>query len=161
MKIEIDFNKVVPINMMFGESEEETKQLCEYLDEAKEYINYYSWHHGINNSYYGIGVGGIFAIFLFEIIPNREDIDNYVWVIVGDIPPAYITCEDAPNPACALDIYIGAMSESVQASIAGESVESLIPVNVPATPENGEMLKSRLEFLGEKVLSNYEKDLEA
>jgi hypothetical protein len=41
------------------------------------------------------------VVFLFEIIPSREDVDDKVWLIVGDLPPAYITAEDAPNPAAA------------------------------------------------------------
>lgn len=144
---------------MTGESAEERDSLRSYLQEAEDEINYYSWHDGIVNSYFGMGVGGIFAVFLFEILPNREEIDNFVWVIVGDLPSAYITCEEAPNPACALDGYIGAMEEWVEAAKSGKSVENLIPVNVHATPEYGEQLESRLKFLDEKILVNYKADL--
>ena len=144
---------------MSGESEEETECLNSYLREAKEEINYYSWHDGIVSSFFGIGVGGIFAVFLFEIVPNREDVGNFIWVTVGDLPSAKITCEEAPNPACALDGYIGAMEEWVEAAKSGKSVENLIPVNVPATPENGEQLETRLKFLEEKILVNYKADL--
>ena len=146
---------------MAGDSDEETALLNSHLEEAVEYLNFFSWHSGIKESYFGIGIGGIFSVFLFEITPNREDVDDYVWVIVGDIPPAYITCEDAPNPASALDGYIGAMSEWAEAALAGESVAELIPVNVPATPEAGENLKTRLEFLDSRVLAGYEDDLKA
>ncbi len=144
---------------MSGESEEETESLNNYLREAEEEINFYTWHNGIANSYFGMGVGGIFAVFLFEVIPNREDIDKFVWVIVGDLTPAYITCEDAPNPACAFDGYIGAMEEWVEAAKFGKSVENLIPVNVPATPEYGAQLENRLRFLNERILINYKDDL--
>ena len=110
MRNNIDFSKVTLSNQMFGESDEETKLLKEYFDEAAEYLNFYDWHSGIKESYFGMGIGGIFSVFLFEINPTREDVDDYVWVVVGDIPPAYITCENAPNPATAIDGYIGAMS---------------------------------------------------
>ena len=96
--LNLDFSKVIPVSEMSGESEEETEDLRKYLREAEEEINFYTWHNGIVNSYFGMGVGGIFAVFLFEIIPNREDVDKFVWVIVGDLPSAYITCEEAPNP---------------------------------------------------------------
>ena len=155
----IDFSKLVPTSQMVGESDEETILLNSHLEEAVEYIEFYNWHSGINKSYFGMGVGGIFAVFLFEIIPNRKDIDDCVWVIVGDIPPAYITCEISPNPATALDSYIGAMSEWVEAALSGDSVAELIPVNVPATPEAGESLKTRLNFLDKNVLTRYEDDL--
>jgi len=137
----LDFSKVVPIAEMGGESDEETEELKAYLLEAESEINFYSWHDGIVCSYFGMGVGGIFAIFLFEILPNRKSVDDYVWVIVGDLPPAYITCDNAPNPACALDCYICAMEDWVKAAKNGDSVENLIPVNIPASPENGALLE--------------------
>ena len=155
----IDFTKVVPVSEMQGQYQEEIESLRALLVEAEREINFYSWHDGIVKSFFGIGVGGIFGVFLFQILPNRDDVDDFVWVVVGDLPPAYITCEDAPNPACALDGYIGAMEEWVAAAKAGESVENLIPVNVPATPENGELLEARLRFLDERILVNYESDL--
>jgi len=81
------------------------------------------------------------------------------WVIVGDIPPAYLTCDQCPNPATALDGYIGAMLEWVDAAEKGEPVAELIPVNAPATRENAQRLKTRMSFLEENILSEYENDL--
>ena len=78
---------------------------------------------------------------------------------MGDLPPAYLTTEDCPNPAAALDGYIGAMMEWVHAAQNGESVADLIPVNVPATKENGDMLKTRLNFLDDRILKDYHNDL--
>jgi hypothetical protein len=156
----LDFSKVVPTAEMGGGTDEETEELKAYLNEAESEINFYSWHDGIVRSYFGMGIGGIFAIFLFEILPNRKNVDNFVWVIVGDLPSAYITCETAPNPACALDCYICAMEEWVEAAKIGKSVENLIPVNVPATPENGLLLETRLKFLDEKILVNHKADLD-
>ncbi|NIJ19851.1 hypothetical protein FHS95_001520 [Sphingomonas naasensis] len=106
---------------------------------------------------YQIGVlgahfDGIFSIFLFEIEPGRDDVDHWAWDIVGDILPAYITCKDARNPYEALDGYIGAMEEWVQAAREGASVADLIPVNVPATPANAALLDSRLKFLDAEIL---------
>jgi hypothetical protein len=73
-------------------------------------------------------------------------------VIVGDVPPAYITCHYAKTPYVALDGYIGAMEEWVEAAREGKSVADIIPVNVPATPAYAEMLGSRLKFLDKNVL---------
>lgn len=155
----IDFSKVTPISRMNWDADEESKLLHGYFEEALEEINYYTWHDGVLESFFGIGVGGIFAVFLFKVKPNRPEVDEYMWVVVGDLPPAYITCEDAPNPACALDGYVGAMDEWVGAAIAGDSIDNIIPVNVPATAENGRLLKTRLRFLDEEILAKYEADL--
>jgi len=159
MQSNIDFSKVVPLNEMVGENKQETVSLHEFLDEAVEYLNAFDWHTGIKDGFFGLGMDGIFAVFLFEIEPADKETDDYVWVVVGDIPPAYITCENAPNPAAALDGYIGAMSLWVEAALAGKSVDALIPVHIPATAEAGADLQSRLEFLDQNVLSQYEADL--
>lgn len=82
--------------------------------------------------------------------------DSWVWVIVGDVPPAYITCEDAKNPYEALDAYMGAMEEWVRAAQTGESVADLIPVNVPATPANAAMLDRRPKLIDEQILPSLE-----
>ncbi len=81
--------------------------------------------------------------------------------VVGDLPPAYITTEDAPNPATALDGYIGAMDDWVKAAKAGQSVADLIPVNVSPTVENAKRLESRLRFLDKEVLAHCAEDLKS
>jgi len=96
---------------------------------------------------------------LTRIEPARDGIDEWVWVIVGDVPPAYITAEDAPNPACALDGYIGAMDGWVRAVLTGGSVDGLIPVNVSPSPENAKRLEARLRFLDGEILARYKNDL--
>src|SRR5882672_191257 len=144
MRVEVDISKVVPVALMKGDDAEETAGLRELLPEATNYLKSFGWLREIKAAYFGLGVAKIVGVFLFEIIPSREDVDDKVWVIVGDLPPAYITAEDAPNSAAALDAYIGAMQEWVEAAKAGRSVENLIPVNVPPTPENAARLESRL-----------------
>lgn len=48
----------------------------------------------------------MFTIFLARIIPTRRSIDEYVWIVVGDIPPAYLVTDDYPSPKQALEGYI-------------------------------------------------------
>ena len=159
MNVEVEMSKVVPVAQMKGDNEEETAGLLEMFVEAKNYLQTFPWVREVKAAYLGIGVAKIVGIFLFEIVPSREDVDDRVWVIVGDLPPAYITAEDSPNPAAALDAYIGAMEQWVEAAKAGRSVKNLIPVNVPPTLENAARLESRLSFLDREILSKYPDDL--
>lgn len=138
---------------------EEGRELHEYLSEARSFLLYYKWCKKILDEYLGIFVPGIIGVFLFKIVPTGNNVDEWVWVIVGDIPPAYLTCELCPNPTTALDGYIGAMSDWVNAASKGESVANLIPVNVPATPGNADLLRRRLAFLNKKILSVHMDDL--
>lgn len=120
--------------------------------QAQQYLSAHRWVAGIEKEYLGAALHGIVYIFLFKIRPAQAGVDSWLWVIVGDLPPAYLTCDECKTPSEALDGYIGAMEEWVAAVRAGRSVAELIPVNVPATPENAEMLGSRLAFLEEKVM---------
>lgn len=127
--------------------------------EARDFIEFYSWCESIDESHVGMLFPGIIGVFLFKIGHSREDVDGWVWVVVGDVPPAYITCEHAPNPATALDGYLGAMEDWVAAAESGAPVEHLIPVNAPASKETADMLRSRIAFLDQRILSQYQVDL--
>jgi hypothetical protein len=131
------------------------------LKEATDYLDSFKWCRQIVESYVGIAVPGVVAVFLSRIIPNQPDVDEWLWLIVGDLPPAYITTEDAPNPATALDAYIGAMEKWVDAARSGKPVDGLIPVNVPPTKEYADMLAKRLRLLDAEILSHYKEDLKA
>jgi len=122
------------------------------LAEARDYINFYDWGKVIKKEYLGYGAEGIIYIFLFEISPGRPDVPQWIWVIVGDVPSAFIPGDETKTPYQALDEYIGAMEEWVEAARQGKSVAKLIPVNVDANLANAEMLAGRLKFLEEKVL---------
>lgn len=159
MNIPINFSKLCKSNEIQGEDKIETKQLYELLDQATNYINSFKWCKDVKESYMGIGVSKILGIFLFHILPDGPKVDEWIWVIVGDLPPAYITIENAPNAACALDGYIGAMEEWVEAVKAGKSVDELIPVNVSPTIKYAMMLEERLKVLDKKFLSFYKDDL--
>jgi hypothetical protein len=140
-------------------TEDGAEDLRAYLSEARDFLLYYKWCRGILEEYVGIFAGGVIGVFLFKIDPARPDVDGWIWVIVGDVPPTYLTCDRCPNPATALDGYIGAMTEWVEAASKGKSVAELIPVDVPATLANAELLRKRLSFLDTRVLSQYRKDL--
>ncbi|MFM9927484.1 hypothetical protein VLK31_31210 [Variovorax sp. H27-G14] len=129
--------------------------------EARIFLEYYDWCETITEEYVGMVYPGIVGVFLFRFLPARKGVDEWVWVITGDLPPAYITCEDSPNPATALDSYIGAMLEWIRAIDEGAPTGQLIPVNVAPSKENAARLKTRLEFLDEKILSGYAEDLKA
>ncbi len=156
---QIDFSKVRPANEIVGEDEEDTILLKGHLTEAVDYVNRQKWCSEIVECFFGFGVGGVAAVFLFNIRSDDPEVDDYVWAVVGDIPPLYLTVEDCPNPACALDGYIGALEQWAAAAIKQKAMEGLPPVSAPATVENGKALKRRLQFLDREVLSQYQSDL--
>jgi hypothetical protein len=155
----LDLSKVVPSSQLAGDSEQDTMLLQKMLIEAETYLSSFEWCGDIEESYFGIGVGGVVAVFLFKIRTTRDEVDDWIWVIGGDLPPAYISIENAPNPACALDGYIKAMAEWVEAVKSGKPVSLLMPMNVPSTTDWANELQTRLEYLDREILSYYRNDL--
>jgi hypothetical protein len=114
---------------------------------ARLFLESFAWCGGIEESYVGILHSDIVAVFLFKIHPAKPDIDEWLWVVVGDLPSAYLVCDNSPNPATALEGYIEEMSRWVDAVEHGRSVADLIPTRVDPTPKYAAMLKSRLGVL--------------
>jgi len=148
----VDIKRMQPVDSIEGDSIDDTKLLRKMATEACEFMREQEWCERIDHQYLAYGVGGVVAIFLFQITPRFEDVDSCLWVIVGDIPPAYIVVDDNPTVADALDGFCSEMEAWVEAAEAGESVEDLIPVNAPPTPANVEQLKCRLGFLRSQIL---------
>ena len=156
---DIDFTKVVDVGLYNNSLLEDRDDFDQMLNEAKSELQFYNWCLEILESYVGIFYAGVVGVFLFKIIRSSDVVDEWHWVVVGDLPPIHITCRDSPNAACALDAYIGEMQEWVKAAENNKSVAELVPVSVPATPENAIRLKSQLTMLDERVLSEYAEDL--
>lgn len=117
--------------------------------EALNFINRFSWCAEVEAFYEGLQVVGVIGVFLVKIRPARPDIDERLWIVVGDLPPAYLVADDNPTPEDAIAGYIHEMRRWVEAARSGKPVDDLIPVNVPPTEEYADMLGRRLRTLEE------------
>ena len=152
----MDTSVLIPETKIQGEDQEETQELKSMLQEAKEYIESFNWTPKISQAYMGIGLGGVIGVFLFKFahaIKGTED--EYLWVIVGDIPSAYLVTEEAPGPVQALEIYCELMNDWAEAVTNNSSLEEVFPVKAPATKEHAEMLFSRITFIREKIIPEF------
>jgi hypothetical protein len=155
----VDISKLVPAASLVGEDEEETGELRELAARAKDFVKSFEWCQTVEDVRTGIAVAGVIGVFLVRIIPRRIDVDDALWVVVGDLPPAYLVTDDAPTAVRAIEIYIGLMQEWVDAVKAGRRVEELVPVNAEPTKEVAEMLQSRLDFLTNRLLPAFRTDM--
>jgi len=96
----------------------------------------------------------------FTFRPPRA-VDDTLWVVVGDLPSAYLALDDAPTWREALQGYVYEMGQWVSAVKQGDSLDDVIPVAVEPTIEHAEMLASRLAFIEEKILGVPDEDLES
>jgi hypothetical protein len=135
-----------------GEDPDDTKLLKEMAVEARDFISSHEWCKNLDKLYLAFRIGGIVGVFIAQMTPSSEDVDQCLWVIVGDLPPAYIVVDDNPTVADALDAYCLEMEAWVDAVNDGRSVDELIPVNTPPTREWAEELGGRLKYIRSKIL---------
>ena len=143
---------VVPIDEMVGEDEQDTGVLRALASDAETYIQSYSWCKAIREFYFGNAYRGIVAIFLFRIDASRPEVDEWLWVVVGDLPSTYIVIDDCETPSKALEAYITEVSKWVELAKHGRSSKRFIHVNKPPTPENAAALERRLNFFSEVLI---------
>jgi hypothetical protein len=137
---------------MRGETDDETALLNADSIRARNFVLQQKWCFGIGEVYFGAGLGGVVSIFLVEIEPLPTGVDRWLWVIVGDIPSAYLVTDGAANPIAALEEYIELMREWVSLSYSSEASDKVIPVNRTPTPENAALLEKRLDALSKDIL---------
>src|SRR5262249_12740252 len=64
-------------------------------------------------------IAGVIGVFRCSLIPRQPDADVMVWVVVGDVPPAYIVHEPGDSWQDALAGYTSEMQRWVAAARAG------------------------------------------
>jgi hypothetical protein len=125
------FANVVPVEQMAGDDEEDSALLAGMAGQAAEYLMSFDWCVSIIDTYFGDGIGGVVAVFLFRILPARPDVDEWLWVVVGDLPFAYFDAENIKSPRAALDEYILQRSQWADCILAGRTpTAEVMPVNV-------------------------------
>jgi len=143
---------VVPIDQMVGDDDEDIRLLRIMAAGAENYVRCFRWCKKIREIYFGDGYGGSVAVFLFRIEPSRVDVDEWIWVVFGDVPPAYLVTDTSKTPSQALERYIEEVSKWVELAKEGRSSVNVVPVHVPATPENAAELENRLKILREVIV---------
>ena len=145
---------VVLADPLEGDDEEDTMLLRQMLEEARSYILSHSWCDSITGTYFGGGVGGILAIFLFNIATSRPEVDSWMWIVVGDVPPAYLPLQDCHSPKEVFTTYVNGMTRWTRLARKGQSgtaEKEIPPVNLPSTPYWAETVKNKLQLLNELV----------
>ena len=143
---------VVPVDQMVGGDDEDTRLLQVMASGAEKYIRSFPWCKNVREVYFGDGYGGVVAVFLFHIEPTRADVDKWLWVISCDVSPAYLVTDSCKTPSQALEGYIEEVSKWIQMAKQGRASKDVIPVYMPATPENAADAQRRLKVLQEAIV---------
>ena len=143
---------VVPVLEMEGDDEEETERLRELAELAGDHLSEYDWCKSIREFFFGDGIGGIFAVFLAQLETSRSEQDEFVWVIVGDLPFGIQPVDELKTPKAALEAHIKKLRNWVKLLRQGESTTGIIPDDIPASPEWAEALNLRLDIIQLQIM---------
>jgi hypothetical protein len=149
----VDVSRLMPIAEIVGDGAEDTRLLRAMAKDAQQYLLSFRWCKEIRRGWFGYGVGGVCAVFLFDILPDKKSVDSRLWVIAGDLPPAYLVVDESPTPRKALRNYVDLMQEWVDVVRTGKSPADCIPVNVTPSKANAGLLERRLDFIRKEILS--------
>jgi len=120
---------------------------------AQRFVEGFAWCERVTGCSHEFAIGHILGVFRVHLVPVRDrSADPVVWVVVGDVPPAYLAYDEGDTWQLALKGYVAEMQLWVTATRTGDSVKDLIPVSVPPTVEYADMLESRLRFILERIV---------
>ena len=144
-----DFQRVPDI---VGDDEEDTASLREMAVAAREYITSFAWCPPISAMYLAHGVGGVAALFLAELSRKIQGTDDRLWIVVGDLPSAYLVVEPQDSPAQALERYCELMEDWIAAVRDARNLDDVYPVSAEPTTENADLLERRVAFLLAEII---------
>jgi hypothetical protein len=158
MMSKVDLERLTPAEQIVGEDAEETALLNEMLQNAIDYLRGFRWCPPIDQVYMGCGVGGVVAVFLFHFREQIHGTDEWLWVIEGDLPTAYLVLDQASDPASALEVYCCLMEDWAKAVIKGRPLKEVFPVQAEPSLDNANILLERLTFIRTRLLPNWKRD---
>lgn len=129
-------------------------EVIKLYNEAEKYISGFHWCATVINADLYLNLGRVLCIFLFEIDNTASDEDNLLWIVTGDIPPAYLDIYGPKNTTDVLLNYVALAKDWIDAVRAGESVEDCYPFDAVPTNEMADMLASRIDFIKNNLVSN-------
>jgi len=148
---------LTPIGNIVGDDEDDTQRLREMAVKARDYITAFKWSLPIRAEFFVDGVGGIVALFLFEFEGMIGGTDDRLWVVVGDLPSAYMVVgpEDARD---ALEAYCELMDDWINAVLVTGDFNDVFPVEAAKTEGNANSLRRRLRFIRKHILPSFNAD---
>ncbi len=132
---------------------EEIQAILSLYYDAKNYIEDFDWCISTKKCWYDkdFGIYEKIGIFLFEIEPLNDKVDDFIWVIVGDLPSVYLD-KSIKTGQEALEQFCDLMQEWAESVKSEKSLEECYPVPVDPTIENAELLICRIAFIRRELL---------
>ena len=102
--------------------------------------------------YLGYGAGGVMAVFLAHFEKKIAETDKALWIVVGDLPSAYMVAESDDSPREAIDRYCQMMDGWINEVLSFGNFAEVFPIKADRTAANAELLRRRLNFIRDEIL---------
>lgn len=123
---------------------------------AEAYLKGFAWCKEIISCNLYTNIGRVFCIFLFEIENIASKEDNFLWVIVGDIPSMYLDTFGPKTIKKVVETYVGLAEDWINGIKSGDGVEECYPFNAEPSLELAELLENKISFMKNTLIDNIE-----
>ncbi|MEO6851105.1 MAG: hypothetical protein ABI166_10760 [Mucilaginibacter sp.] len=125
----------------------------QYL-KAETYLKTFRWCKEIKACSLYANLGKVFCIFLFEIDNTASVEDDFLWIIVGDIPSMYLDTFGAKSTKEVIENYVGLAEDWINNIKAGKDVYDCYPFNAEPTLELADLLEKKISFMKSELIEN-------
>jgi len=129
-------------------------ELGDVQQKAISYLLSFTWCAKIKESFIYTNVGDVFCVFLFEIENTASAEDNFLWVIVGDIPSMYLDIYGPTSTKGVLQRCIDLAEGWIFEVKNGSAVDECFPFNAEPTIELAELLEKKISFMKTTLIEN-------
>ena len=137
---------------MIQASQIKDPEVRELAAEAEEFVASQRWCQKVVGVRLAWAVAHVLGVFQVDLAPAQPGVDSTLWVVVGDVPPAYLVLDESPTWREALRGYVAEMSRWVHAVKHGLPLDDVIPVEAEPSLEHAEMLAGRLAFIETEII---------
>jgi len=130
------------------------EEVIKMHDQASTYLKKFEWCKAIKNSTLYLNLGVTLCIFLFEIENLASKEDNFLWMMVGDIPPMYLDVYGSKTTVDVLERYTALAKDWISSIELGESIDDCYPFEAMPTIEMANLLKTRVNLIQNSIIPN-------
>jgi hypothetical protein len=120
------------------------------------YINDFAWCREVKDSTLYLNLGSTLCVFLLEIDNAASNEDNFLWIMVGDIPSMYLDVYGAKTTIEVLSRYNALAKDWIFNVEHRLSVNDCYPFDTESTMEMAYMLKKRVDVIEKTIIPNIE-----
>lgn len=147
MKYPVNTRKIKPDLEFYTEVLEMNKR-------GETYLESFKWCKEIRDSFLYLNLGSTLCIFLFEIDNSASSEDDFLWVMVGDLPSMYLDVYGSKTTVEVLKRFKALAKDWVSNVKSGLPVNDCYPFNAAPTLEMAEILQKRIDLIRDSIIPN-------